>query len=52
VGHLAVETVVETAPIASFRTGYGDTVADWAQGRGFIRDSGHEIGTLHVEKYR
>jgi hypothetical protein len=28
-----------------------DTVIDWAEARGFTRDSGRSAGTLHVEKY-
>ncbi len=27
------------------------TVIDWAAARGFVRDHGHEIGTLHTEEY-
>ena len=28
-----------------------ETVVGWAEGRGFTRDTGHDIGTLHFEKY-
>jgi ferredoxin--NADP+ reductase len=28
-----------------------ETVIGWAEARGFTRDRGHNIGTLHVEKY-
>jgi ferredoxin--NADP+ reductase len=28
-----------------------ETVITWAEGRGFSRDKGHDIGTLHVEEY-
>jgi ferredoxin--NADP+ reductase len=28
-----------------------ETVIEWAQHRGFIRDKGHDIGTLHTEEY-
>jgi len=28
-----------------------ETVIAWAEGRGFIRDKGHDIGTLHTEQY-
>jgi hypothetical protein len=28
-----------------------DTVIGWAEARGFSRDSGQAVGTLHVEKY-
>jgi ferredoxin--NADP+ reductase len=28
-----------------------ETVKDWAQGRGFVRDKGRVVGTLHVEEY-
>jgi ferredoxin--NADP+ reductase len=31
--------------------GMVDTVIDWAEARGFTRDSGRSAGTLHVEKY-
>ncbi len=27
------------------------TVIDWASDRGFVRDKGHDIGTLHTEEY-
>ncbi len=28
-----------------------ETVIAWAEGRGFVRDKGHDIGTLHTEEY-
>jgi ferredoxin--NADP+ reductase len=28
-----------------------ETVIAWAESRGFIRDKGHDIGTLHTEEY-
>jgi ferredoxin--NADP+ reductase len=28
-----------------------ETVITWAEGRGFVRDKGHDIGTLHTEEY-
>jgi ferredoxin/flavodoxin---NADP+ reductase len=28
-----------------------ETVIAWAEARGFVRDRGHEIGTLHTEEY-
>jgi ferredoxin--NADP+ reductase len=28
-----------------------ETVIDWASARGFVRDKGHDIGTLHTEEY-
>ena len=28
-----------------------ETVISWAEGRGFVRDKGHDIGTLHTEEY-
>ncbi|MGA2512586.1 MAG: ferredoxin--NADP reductase [Candidatus Limnocylindrales bacterium] len=28
-----------------------ETVLSWAEGRGFVRDKGHDIGTLHTEEY-
>jgi len=28
-----------------------DTVIGWAEERGFVRDKGHDIGTLHTEEY-
>jgi ferredoxin--NADP+ reductase len=28
-----------------------ETVIAWAEGRGFIRDKGHDVGTLHTEEY-
>ena len=28
-----------------------ETVIGWAEGKGFTRDKGHDIGTLHVEEY-
>jgi ferredoxin--NADP+ reductase len=28
-----------------------ETIIGWAEGRGFVRDRGHEIGTLHTEEY-
>jgi ferredoxin--NADP+ reductase len=28
-----------------------ETVIGWAEGRGFVRDKGHDIGTLHTEEY-
>jgi ferredoxin--NADP+ reductase len=28
-----------------------ETVMEWAEHRGFVRDKGHEIGTLHTEEY-
>ena len=27
------------------------TVIEWAEARGFVRDRGHDIGTLHTEEY-
>lgn len=28
-----------------------ETVISWAERRGFVRDKGHDIGTLHTEEY-
>jgi ferredoxin--NADP+ reductase len=28
-----------------------ETVIEWAEARGFVRDRGHEVGTLHTEEY-
>jgi ferredoxin--NADP+ reductase len=28
-----------------------ETVIGWAEARGFVRDKGHDIGTLHTEEY-
>jgi ferredoxin--NADP+ reductase len=28
-----------------------ETVMEWAEHRGFVRDKGHDIGTLHTEEY-
>jgi ferredoxin--NADP+ reductase len=28
-----------------------ETVIAWAEARGFVRDRGHEVGTLHTEEY-
>jgi ferredoxin--NADP+ reductase len=28
-----------------------ETVIAWAEARGFVRDRGHDIGTLHTEEY-
>ena len=28
-----------------------ETVISWAEARGFVRDKGHDIGTLHTEEY-
>ncbi|MGA3031018.1 MAG: ferredoxin--NADP reductase [Candidatus Limnocylindrales bacterium] len=28
-----------------------ETVIGWAESRGFVRDKGHDIGTLHTEEY-
>ena len=28
-----------------------ETVISWAESRGFVRDRGHDIGTLHTEEY-
>ncbi len=28
-----------------------ETVIEWAEHRGFVRDKGHDIGTLHTEEY-
>ena len=28
-----------------------ETVIGWAEERGFVRDKGHDIGTLHTEEY-
>jgi ferredoxin--NADP+ reductase len=28
-----------------------ETVIEWAQARGFVKDHGHDIGTLHTEEY-
>jgi ferredoxin--NADP+ reductase len=28
-----------------------ETVISWAEARGFVRDRGHEIGTIHTEEY-
>ena len=28
-----------------------ETVIAWAEGRGFVKDKGHDIGTLHTEEY-
>jgi hypothetical protein len=28
-----------------------ETVIAWAEGRGFTRDKGHDLGTLHTEEY-
>jgi ferredoxin--NADP+ reductase len=28
-----------------------ETVLGWAEERGFVRDKGHDIGTLHTEEY-
>jgi ferredoxin--NADP+ reductase len=28
-----------------------ETVIEWAEARGFVKDKGHEIGTLHTEEY-
>jgi ferredoxin--NADP+ reductase len=28
-----------------------ETVISWAEDRGFVRDKGHDIGTIHTEEY-
>jgi ferredoxin--NADP+ reductase len=28
-----------------------ETVIEWAEARGFVRDKGHDVGTLHTEEY-
>jgi ferredoxin--NADP+ reductase len=28
-----------------------ETVIEWAEARGFVKDKGHDIGTLHTEEY-
>jgi ferredoxin--NADP+ reductase len=28
-----------------------ETVIEWAEARGFVRDKGHDLGTLHTEEY-
>jgi ferredoxin--NADP+ reductase len=55
-GAVEEETGLELTPenfdiFLSGNPGMIETVIGWAENRGFVKDRGHDIGTLHTEEY-